>query len=116
MPLTQLSFVIMTVVALSVGQILFKMAAADYHSSAVGFIGIILNAKLIVALVVYAFATLMWLYVLKTIPLRVAYPFTSLAFFVVPVLARFLLGEHINWNTFAGAALIALGVWVSVYR
>jgi drug/metabolite transporter (DMT)-like permease len=116
MSLAQLSFIFLTVIALSAGQILFKMAASSLEFSAVGFINNLLNIKLIIALVVYFFATIMWLFVLKDTPLRVAYPFVALAFFIVPVLAHFLLGESINWNTFAGAAFIAIGVWVSVYQ
>ncbi|MBF6648520.1 EamA family transporter [Methylobacter sp. BlB1] len=80
-----------------------------------GLAASLLNIKLIVALVVYFFATIMWLLVLKVTPLRVAYPFVALAFFIVPILAHFLLNENISWNTFVGAILIALGVWVSVY-
>jgi undecaprenyl phosphate-alpha-L-ara4N flippase subunit ArnE len=53
-------------------------------------------------------------FVLKATPLQVAYPFGALAFFVVPILAHFLPGESINWNTFAGPSLIAIDVWVSV--
>jgi undecaprenyl phosphate-alpha-L-ara4N flippase subunit ArnE len=92
------------------------MAAGSFDFSAAGFISSMLNIKLIIALAVYFFATLMWLFVLKSTPLRVAYPFFALVFFIVPIFAHFLLGESINWNTFAGAALIAIGVWVSVYQ
>jgi undecaprenyl phosphate-alpha-L-ara4N flippase subunit ArnE len=116
MSLAQLSPIVLTVIALSAGQVLFKMAATGFDFSAAGFIRSLLNVKLIIALVVYFFATFMWLFVLKATPLRVAYPFTALAFFIVPVLAHFLLEESINWNTFTGAALIAIGIWVSVYR
>ncbi|MGA2937161.1 MAG: EamA family transporter [Syntrophobacteraceae bacterium] len=116
MSLSQLSLIFLTVIALSAGQILFKMAAGSFEFSAAGLINGLLNTKLIIALVVYFFATLTWLFALKATPLRVAYPFGALAFFIVPVLAHFLLGESIKWNTFAGAALIAVGVWVSVYQ
>jgi drug/metabolite transporter (DMT)-like permease len=116
MSLSQLVFTIFTVLALSVGQILFKMAASNFEFSATGLVSSLLNMKLIIALVVYFFATIMWLLVLKATPLRVAYPFAALAFFVVPILAHFFLGETIKWNTFAGASLIAVGVWVSVYK
>lgn len=116
MTLPQFTFTILTVFALSIGQILFKMAASNFEFSVTGFASSILNAKLILALAVYFFATIMWLFVLKNSPLRVAYPFAALAFFVVPILAHFLLGESVTWNTFAGAILIATGVWISVYR
>ena len=116
MSLTQLAFIILTVLALSVGQILFKLASSGFELSGAGLIGSVLNARLVLALLVYAFATIMWLLVLRSTPLRVAYPFAALAFFIVPVLAHFLLGEKVGWNTFAGAGLIAGGVWISVYR
>lgn len=115
MSLLQLVFILLTVLALSAGQILFKMASSSFEFSIAGLAASLLNIKLIVALVVYFFATIMWLLVLKVTPLRVAYPFVALAFFIVPILAHFLLNESISWNTFVGAILIALGVWVSVY-
>jgi drug/metabolite transporter (DMT)-like permease len=112
----QFVLIILTVAALSAGQMLFKMAATSMEFSSAGFVDSLLNTKLIVALIVYFVATIMWLIVLKVTPLRIAYPFVSLAFIVVPILAHYVLGESINWNTFAGAALIGAGVLVSVYQ
>lgn len=116
MALSQLAFIILTVLALSAGQILFKLASDVIVWSPTGFAASLLSPKLIIAMVVYAFATFMWLFALKTVPLRLAYPFMALAFVVVPVLAHCLLGERLGSNTFVGAALIAAGVWVSVYK
>ncbi|MBL1262523.1 EamA family transporter [Methylomicrobium sp. RS1] len=116
MPLSQLNFIILTVVAISTGQILFKMAASEFELSVVGFLNSLSNIKLICALIIYFLATTMWLLVLKITPLRIAYPFVSMAFFIVPILAHFLLNEKLSWNTFIGASLIGAGVWVSVYE
>ncbi|MBF6617690.1 MAG: EamA family transporter [Candidimonas sp.] len=116
MSTAQLFFILATVGALAAGQILFKQAASVISWTAGTFIGSILSAKLMVALALYSLATLMWLYALKTTPLRIAYPFTALAFVIVPILGHFLLGERVGWNTFAGALLIASGVWLSVYK
>lgn len=116
MSLVQFFFIMLTILALSFGQILFKLTASNLELSVLGFASALVNPKLIMALVVYFMATIMWLFVLRVTPLRVAYPFAALAFFIVPVLAHFILGESVNWNTFAGAALIAIGVWVSVYQ
>lgn len=112
----QLTFILLTTIALSVGQVLFKMSAGTLQLSADRLLENLTNVSLLIALVVYAFATVMWLLVLRMTPLRIAYPFAALAFFFVPVLAHYLLGEDIRWNTFAGAGLIALGVWVSTVR
>lgn len=116
MSISQIVFTIFTVIALSIGQILFKLSSSDLEFSLSGLINIFLSMKLIAALFVYFIATIMWLFVLRNTPLRLAYPFVALAFFIVPVLAHFLLGERVNWNTFAGAGLIAAGVLVSVYQ
>lgn len=116
MSLQQTAFTILTVISLAIGQILFKMASSTIEFNAKGFFSSLLNTKLIMALLVYGIATIMWLAVLKAAPLRLAYPFVAIAFFVVPVLAHFLLDEAVGWNTFVGAVLIASGVWVSVYR
>jgi drug/metabolite transporter (DMT)-like permease len=59
---------------------------------------------------------LLWMIVLKDISLRIAYPFAALAFFFVPTMAYFVLGEKVSWNTYIGALIIAIGVTFSVVR
>lgn len=116
MSAVQLSFIILTVIALSVGQVLFKVASESFDLSPDNFIKAIFNVKLLSALTVYFVATVMWLLVLRATPLRVAYPFVALAFVLVPVMAHFILGEGLRWNTFVGAMIIALGVLVSTFQ
>lgn len=116
MSLIQLGLIILTVLALSAGQVLFKLSADQIELSASGLLPSLLNPKLVLALAVYAGATAMWLVVLKLTPLRIAYPFAALAFVFVPLLAHGILGEQLHWGTFAGAALICAGVWVSVLQ
>ncbi|UZE19661.1 hypothetical protein LOY70_08700 [Pseudomonas sp. B21-054] len=114
MSLVQFALILLTVFALSTGQILFKLAATSFIYNPNNIIASFLDVKLIVALLVYAVATVMWLIVLRSMPLRLAYPFVALAFFIVPLMAHYLLGESLSWKTFAGAALIGVGVWISI--
>lgn len=116
MSLIQLSLIVFTVLLLSLGQILFKLASDQVVLSLPGILPSLLNPKLIVAIGVYLVATVLWLIAIKGIPLRLAYPFAALAFFVVPTLAHFLLGEGLGWNTYLGALIILVGVAVSVAR
>jgi undecaprenyl phosphate-alpha-L-ara4N flippase subunit ArnE len=110
----QLLFILLTVVMLAAGQILFKVASVKLEMSFKGlFTGLFLNPTLILALVIYGLATVFWLFVLKSMPLRLAYPFAALGFFIVPLLAFFFLNEPLRWTTFAGASIIMLGVYVS---
>lgn len=111
-------FICLTVLALSVGQVLFKLAANDLaraDAQAGASWAAWLNPKLLLALVVYAGATLCWLLSLKQVPLHLAYPFAALAFVIVPLLAHFWLGEQLKPSTFVGAALILSGVAVSAW-
>lgn len=111
MTISQIVFIALTIAALSVGQVLFKLAAMDMKN--ISFLTL-LQPKLILALCVYAVATVLWIGALRTTPLRLAYPFASLAFFIVPILSWLWIGEAISLNTFLGAAVILIGVWISV--
>lgn len=115
MTLRQLLLVILTVLMISVGQVLFKYASEKIDIAGKGFFaGLLLNPAFVIAMVVYAVATILWLLVLKMTPLRIAYPFTALAFIIVPIFAFYFLGETLRWTTFAGAAVIILGVYISL--
>jgi drug/metabolite transporter (DMT)-like permease len=116
MTLAQLATTLACVVAIAGGQILFKLAARAGEASAAGFPWDILNAWLFAALAVYGAATLLWVWLLKSLPLNVAYPFVGLAFVIVPMLAAFTLGEALDWRHVAGGLLIAAGVAVSSWR
>lgn len=115
-PLRQFLFLVFTVLALSVGQILFKLAARDMRAGEPLAQQVLFNVWLYVALAVYGFATIAWIALLRHVALQMAYPFVALAFFFVPLLAHWILNEVLRWQSFAGAALILLGVWVSVGR
>jgi undecaprenyl phosphate-alpha-L-ara4N flippase subunit ArnE len=110
----QLLFVLFTIFILSAGQILFKVASVKLDLSYKGLItGLLFNPTLILAVAIYTVATVFWLFILKSMPLNVAYPFTALGFFIVPLLSYYFLGEPLRWTSFAGAGVIMLGVYVS---
>ncbi len=111
MKLIDAALILLTVIALSAGQVLFKLASrtidgGDWRS--------FVSPYLLIALVVYGGATLLWVLVLTRMPLQQAYPFIGLAFVIVPLVAHRFLGEPLYANTFVGAALIMLGIWISV--
>lgn len=73
-----------------------------------------MKPKLIIALTIYAIATVLWVAVLRITPLNQAYPFVAIAFFIVPLLSWVFLDEPLKLKTFIGAAVILLGVYISV--
>ena len=113
---SQLILILLTVLALSAGQVLFKLAAEQITLSPDGWLLTFPVFKLSAALIIYVVATGMWLAVLHQTPLRVAYPYAALVFVLVPLFAHFLLGEAIHWNTLVGAVVILTGVWISALK
>ena len=86
MSLNQIILILLTVVLLSVGQLLLKLAATDMKNLDISSL---LQPKSILALCVYGIATIFWIAVLRHTPLRIAYPFVGLAFLIVPTLSWF---------------------------
>ena len=111
MSFNQIILILLTVVLLSVGQLLFKLAAMDMKNIDISSL---FQPKLISALCVYGLATILWIAVLRHTPLRIAYPFVALAFLIVPVLSWFWMDEQISLNTIVGGTAILIGIWIAV--
>ena len=104
----------LTVLALSAGQILFKLAARGLGGAEPLVHQILGNHYLWIALTVYGVATAFWIGLLRQIPLHIAYPFVALAFLFVPLLGHWFLNEPLRWQNLLGALVIGAGVWISV--
>jgi undecaprenyl phosphate-alpha-L-ara4N flippase subunit ArnE len=96
---------------IAAGQLLFKLVSArvgnaDLH----GLAALVADPLLIAALTIYGIATIVCVYVLKLVPLTLAYSFMGLTFVFVPVLAHLLLGEELGWRTAVGAGFIIAGL------
>ncbi|MET0375718.1 MAG: EamA family transporter, partial [Rhizorhabdus sp.] len=66
--------------------------------------------RLLVGLLLYALATVAWLFVLGRLPLSAAYPFVGLSFAVVLLLSWLALGEQPDAARLIGTALVITGV------
>lgn len=102
----------LVIVGMSSGQILFKMASMSMNGRPLDLLSL-LNPSLIGALIIYGVATLLWVYLLREVPLNVAYPFVALSFVIVPLLSQQIFGELYSWRTLAGSAIIIFGIFVS---
>ena len=101
------------VAGIACGQVLFKKGAMSIGNN-VGFSTIFLNSWILLALVIYGAATLLWIYVLRATPLSVAYPLFALTFIIVPLLSSILLDEPLNFEAIVGGLLIMAGVYWSI--
>jgi undecaprenyl phosphate-alpha-L-ara4N flippase subunit ArnE len=69
---------------------------------------------MMVALLLYGLTTILWVFILRSVPLSAAFPLYALVFVLVPLAAHFLLGEPWSWNALVGGAVIMLGVLIAV--
>lgn len=106
------SMTVLCVVGISIGQLLFKKAALVMQGSN-GLADWLFNGWLIAAFALYGFTTLLWVWILKHVPLHQAYPFMALAFLIVPLLGHFVLGESVSVKVILGGLLIMVGVVIS---
>jgi drug/metabolite transporter (DMT)-like permease len=109
MPNVTIALTLLCVLSISVGQILFKKAAGAFLMP-LTWQAFVFNGWLIASLVLYGLTTLGWVWILRNVPLHLAYPFMGLAFLIVPTLAWMFLGEPLHWRTLAGGLLIMAGV------
>lgn len=112
-PALSIALTVVCVLGIGAGQIFFRKGAlaidgGHWISSSLA------NPSLWVALVIYAAATALWIYVLRFAPLNRVYPVFALAFVFVPFLEWLILGEPFRMQTLAGGALIFLGVAIAV--
>ena len=106
---------LLCVALIAAGQLLFKVAAAQWRvdgwslATARGF----LSPAMLLALTLYALATVLWVLVLRAVPLSIAFPLYALVFLLVPLAAQVFLGEPLTLNTLIGGAIIVIGVVVA---
>lgn len=102
------------VLLLSAGQLLFKQTAQSTAAlnNISGLLSLASNFWFWLAIGLYGSATVLWIAILQRTPLSVAYPFTALAFVVVPLASWAFMGESINLGYVAGGFFIIVGIGV----
>jgi len=113
MTLLQTVQVLVLVAMMSAGQVLFKLAADRPERN---LLSLATNPFLIVGVGIYGLATLLWVIVLREVPLSRAYPLTSLSMVIVPVVGVFAFREPGSWSLLAGGALMLAGAFIIVQR
>lgn len=108
--------VLLSVLAISVGQVFLKLSALSVGPGQLFGVKLgkylFINIYLIIGIAVLGGGTLLWVWVLRTIPLSTAYPFMALAFVLVPAFSYFILDEAVSWGHILGFLLIIAGVVV----
>ena len=104
---------VLTPMTIAFGQVLFKQTGIQLADKPdAPFYSILFSPVFLVAVALYGIATLAWVYVLKMVPLSMAYSFMALTFVLVPLMAAFFLKEPLTLKYALGAGLIIAGLFV----
>jgi len=96
------------------GQLLFKRGVSGREiSSLPDVVKLMFKPSIIVAIILYAGATLLWIYILTRIPISYAYPIQALAFPLVVVCSFFLFKEAVPIQRWIGLGIIVLGAFIA---
>ncbi len=107
---------ILVAVGISVGQLLFKIAANKLAGESILDIvtKMFIDPYVLSALLIYFLITIVWLWILTEVPLSKAYPFVVLSYIFTPLLASVFLYESITASYIIGVCLICSGLFIIV--
>ncbi|WP_152532799.1 MULTISPECIES: EamA family transporter [unclassified Paenibacillus] len=99
------------IIMLVSGQALFKlgldkMGGVSLHNTWKA----LLSPTIVIGLVLYVVATLIWFVVLSRLPLSTAYPIQSLAYVLGIFIAAFAFHETVSITKWFGAIIVIIGV------
>ena len=103
-------------VIMSVGQIMFREAAVKFSGKPVSelMLGLIRTPIFHGALILYAFATVLWVWLLSRYPLALAYPIAVMAVVFTPLIDCFVFRQSLPVTYWPGLGLMIAGVLVIV--
>lgn len=102
-------------IALAGGQLLFKLAALRFEpgsTSVQNIVSLALNPFLIMAVLLYGVLSVVWVWVLRSVPLSTAYPFVALAFVLTAACGILLFKEPFSSRLVLGGLMIVTGLFV----
>ncbi|MHC5727177.1 MAG: EamA family transporter [Nostoc sp.] len=71
---------------------------------------LLLSRYFLIWFICYTFMTMLWLYVLQTIPLSQAFPVLGLMYALIPIASHYLLKEQVVFSQWLGISIIIAGV------
>lgn len=95
------------------GQFLIKSGVNANKDIATGLVGVfklLLTPSVFAGFFLYGLSSLLWIAILRNVPLSIAYPTLSIGYIAIVALSYFYLGEPINFYNILGTFLIIGGV------
>ncbi|MCW5316071.1 EamA family transporter [Nostoc sp. KVJ3] len=73
-------------------------------------LNLVLSRYFVIWFICYTFMTILWLYVLQTVPLSQAFPVLGLMYAFIPIASHYLLKEQVAFSQWLGISVIITGV------
>lgn len=114
MKLSYVIAAIATALLMAIGQLIFKIGASKLEYKRIVDLpfNVLKSPTLVSACLLYAVTIILWIWVLKHVPLNRAYPFTAISYIVTPIIAYFWLGESTSPMHLIGYVLIVSGILI----
>lgn len=110
-PVQIISLVLFCAVLGAAGQLMFKLSAPQFS---LNLKSILTNYKFLIGVLLYASATILFIFALKQGNLSVLYPIIATSYIWVTILSMIFLKESFPVFKWAGIVLIILGVYIIV--
>lgn len=99
-------------ILVTVSELLMKKGASDLSAGSVGWLGVgaLRSWWTWAGIVTYVLSFISWVYVLRYVPLGIAFALISVVHVLIPLGARIFLHEQISPRRWAGIALVVCGL------
>lgn len=96
----------------TVSELLMRKGASDQVEGAVGWLGVgaLASGWTWAGIVTYVLSFLSWIYVLRFVPLGIAYALINVAHVLIPLAAWVFLHEQVSARRWAGIGLVVCGI------
>ena len=114
MTVAQIVFVLLVVAVIIVGQVLFKLSSQHLvmDRGLGSLIASLLSWQFLLAMFFYALGAVLWVVVLKHVPLNRAYPFMAISFIVLPLAGYYMFGEPLSARYIVGLVILVGGLYL----
>lgn len=102
---------------LAVGQALFKQIGVSIRGVPIPEASVLVLRQPLfyVSLLIYGFATLLWIWILSRVPLSQAYPWVALTIFLVAIFGWWFFRERPSPAFWLGLLFVMVGVVITQY-
>ena len=98
----------------STGQILLKLGSTGKQiNNITELIKLMFSPLTILAIVIYACTTVLWIFILNRSQMSTVYPIQALAFPIVLIVSSVLFKENVTLIKYLGVSLICIGVYIT---